>query len=311
LQENARVNVTLRQLKVFEVVARHLSFTRAAAELFLTQPAVSMQVKQFEDAVGLVLFERLGRKIYLTGAGEAMYRLSREVTSKLAEADALIDEIKGAEGGHLLVSVASTVQYFAIRLLADFCKCFPNINVNLNVTNHRGLIQLLDDNETDVVLMGKPPEGHDLISEPLLDNPLVVIAPVNHHLKDKKGIKLKELQNETFLMREQGSGTRSSTERFLAENGITLPASMEMNNNGAIKFGVEEGLGLGIVSSHTIDREIQSGRLIVLDVESFPLVRKWYMVRREGKRLSAVARAFEDFVRNEKHRFVRTAGSIV
>ncbi|MGZ8162988.1 MAG: LysR family transcriptional regulator [Methylobacter sp.] len=299
------MNVTIRQLQVFEMVARHLSFTRAAAELFLTQPAVSMQIKQFEDMAGLPLFERLGRKIYLTEAGEEMYRLSREITSRLYEAEVIFDEIKWPEGGRLLVSVASTVQYFAIRLLAGFCKEYPKVNINLKVTNHKGLIQLLENNETDIVLMGRPPEGLDLILEPLLENPLVVIASPYHHLKDQKNIPLDELKNETFLMREQGSGTRTSAEHFFAENGIKISTNMELNNNGAIKLGVEEGLGLGIVSQHTIDIEVKTGRLIILDAQFFPLVRKWYMVRREGKRLSAVGTAFENFVRKEKFRFVR------
>lgn len=299
------MNVTLRQLKVFEMVARHLNFTRAAEELFLTQPAVSMQIRQFEEAAGLALFERLGRKIYLTEAGEEMYRLSRDITSKMSEADLILDEIKGSDGGRLLVSVASTVQYFAIRLLAGFCRKYPKVNVNLKVTNQKGLIQLLENNETDIVLMGKPPEGRDLVSEPLLENPLVVIAPPHHHLRDKKAISLAELRNEIFLMREQGSGTRTSTERFFAENGMKISANMELNNNGAIKLGVEEGLGLGIVSQHTIDIEVKTGRLVILDVQSFPLVRTWHMVRREGKRLSAVGMAFEKFVRQEKFRFVR------
>lgn len=299
------VNATLRQFKVFEMVARHLSFTRAAEELFLTQPAVSMQIKQFEDNLGLVLFERLGRKIYLTDAGKEIYRLSREISVKLEETAAIIDEIKGSDGGHLVVSVASTVQYFAIRLLAGFRQHYPNVNVSLKVTNHKSLLQLLDQNETDIVLMGQPPENHDLKYEFLLDNPLVVIAPSNHPLQQQKNIALEVLRNQTFLMREQGSGTRTSVEKFFAEKGISVSASMEMNNNSAIKLGVEAGLGLGIVSSHTIDAEVDAGRLVILDVEAFPLMRKWYMVRREGKRLSAMGCAFEEFVRAEKHKFVR------
>lgn len=301
------VNATLRQFKVFEMVARHLSFTRAAEELFLTQPAVSMQIKQFEDNMGLVLFERLGRKIYLTEAGKEIYRLSREITAKLEETAAIIDEIKGSDGGHLVVSVASTVQYFAIRLLAGFRQHYPNISVSLKVTNHKSLLYQLDKNETDIVLMGKPPENQDLKYEFLLDNPLVVIAAANHPLQGQKNIALETLKTHTFLMREQGSGTRTSVEKFFAENGITVSASMEMNNNSAIKLGVEAGLGLGIVSCHTIDTELDAGRLVVLDVEAFPLMRKWYMVRREGKRLSAVGSAFEEFVRTEKQHFVRLA----
>jgi DNA-binding transcriptional LysR family regulator len=303
------MNATLRQFKVFEMVARHLSFTRAADELFLTQPAVSMQIKQLEDNLGLVLFERLGRKIYLTDAGKEIYRLSRDITAKLEETAAIIDEIKGSDGGHLIVSVASTVQYFAIRLLAGFRQNYPKVNVSLKVTNHKNLLYSLDQNETDIVLMGKPPENHDLKYEFLLDNPLVVIAPADHPLRGQQNISLHTLQSHTFLMREQGSGTRTSAERFFAENGISISASMEMNNNSAIKLGVEAGLGLGIVSNHTIDAEVESWRLVVLDIEAFPLMRKWYMVRREGKRLSAVGNAFEEFVRAEKQRFVRLAHS--
>lgn len=300
------VNATLRQFKVFEMVARHLSFTRAAEELFLTQPAVSMQIKQFEDNLGLILFERLGRKIYLTEAGKEIYRLSREITVKLEETASIIDEIKGSDGGHLVVSVASTVQYFAIRLLAGFRQHYPNVNLSLKVTNRKNLLQLLEQNETDIVLMGTPPDNCDLKYEFLLDNPLVIIAPPYHPLQNQKNIALETLKDHTFLMREQGSGTRTSVEKFLAEKGVSLSASMEMNNNSAIKLGVEAGLGLGIVSSHTIDAEIEAGRLVVLNVESFPLMRKWYMVRREGKRLSVMGCAFEEFVRAEKQRFVRT-----
>jgi DNA-binding transcriptional LysR family regulator len=304
--EEISVNATLRQFKVFEMVARHLSFTRAAEELFLTQPAVSMQIKQFEDHLGLVLFERLGRKIYLTEAGKEIYRLSRDITVKLEETAAIVDEMRGAEGGHLVVSVASTVQYFAIRLLAGFRRHYPKVNVSLKVTNHKGLLQLLDQNETDIVLMGTPPENHDLKYEFLLDNPLVIIAPANHPLQGLKNITLPTLSDQTFLMREQGSGTRTSVEKFFTEKGVSVSASMEMNNNSAIKLGVEAGLGLGIVSSHTIDAEIDTGRLVILDVEAFPLMRKWYMVRREGKRLSEVGNAFEEFVRTEKMNFVRS-----
>lgn len=299
------MNITLRQLKVFERVARRLSFTRAAEELYLTQPAVSMQIKQFEEAIGLPLFERLGKKIYLTRAGEELYRLSRAIALQLEEAEQLIEELKGTEGGRLEVAVASTVHYFAIRLLADFCRRYPKVRVSFKVTNRKGLLQQMEDNESDIVLMGQPPEDQDLKAEAFLDNPLVIIAPAGHPLAGKASIPLDELKQETFIMREQGSGTRNSVERFFADKGMQITATMEMNTNGAIKQGVEEGLGLGIVSVHTVERELEDGRVAVLDVESFPIVRQWYIVHRAGKRLSSVAREFEAFVRNEAHRFVR------
>lgn len=298
------MNITLRQLKVFERVAKRLSFTRAAEELYLTQPAVSMQIKQFEEAVGLPLFERLGKKIYLTRAGEELYRLSKTISKNLDEAEQLVEELKGTDGGRLVVAVASTVHYFAIRLLAEFCRQYPKVKVSFKVTNRKGLVQLLEENEADIVLMGQPPDEVDLVSEEFMDNPLVVIAPVGHPLAGKR-LALDDLRNETFLMREQGSGTRTSVERFLAEWDFSLPTSMEMNTNGAIKQGVEVGLGLGVVSLHTVDRELEDGRLIVLDVEHFPIMRRWYIVHRAGKRLTGVGQAFEDFVRSEGSRFVK------
>ena len=299
------MNITLRQLKVFERVARRLSFTRAAEELYLSQPAVSMQIKQFEEAIGLPLFERLGKKIYLTRAGEQLYRLSRDIAQQLDEAEQLIEELKGTEGGRLVVSVASTLHYFAIRLLADFCKLYPKVHVNFRVTNRKGLIQQLADNEADIVLMGKPPDDHDLAAEAFMDNPLVIIAPPAHPLTLKSHIPVDDLIGETFLVREQGSGTRNSMERFFSERGVQLNSSMEMNTNGAIKQGVEVGLGLGIVSLHTVERELADGRVVVLDVDSFPIMRQWYIVHRAGKRLSSVGIAFEEFVRSEAQRFVK------
>lgn len=299
------MNITLRQLKVFERVARRLSFTRAAEELYLTQPAVSMQIKQFEEMVGLPLFERLGKKIYLTRAGEELYRVSKTIAQQLEDAERLVEELKGTDGGKLVVAVASTVHYFAIRLLADFCRVYPKIKVSFKVTNRKGLLQMLDDNEADIVLMGQPPDDSDLISEEFLDNPLVVIAPPDHPLACKPRIALAELNFENFIMREQGSGTRTSVERFLAEHGVSLTAGMEVNANDAIKQCVEVGLGLGIVSAHTIDRELEDGRLVILNVEAFPILRQWYMVHRSGKRLSGVGSAFADFVRTQGHRFVQ------
>ncbi|MFM8333458.1 MAG: LysR substrate-binding domain-containing protein [Candidatus Methylumidiphilus sp.] len=299
------MNITLRQLQVFERVASRLSFSRAAEDLYLTQPAVSMQIKQFEETIGLPLFERLGKKIYLTQAGEELYRLSKTISRNLDEAEQLIQELKGTDGGRLVVAVASTVHYFAIRLLAEFCRRYPKVHVNFNVTNRKGLLQMLEDNAVDIVLMGQPPEEMDLIAESFMDNPLVVIAPADHHLAGKANIRLEEMGNETFLMREKGSGTRTSAERFLSERGLHLSTTMEMNTNGAIKQGVEVGLGLGIVSLHTIDRELADGRLVILDVEHFPLMRKWYIAHRAGKRLTTVGLAFEAFVRNEAARFVR------
>lgn len=293
------MHVTLRQLSVFHAVARHRSFTRAAEELHLSQPAVSMQVKQLEEHVGLPLFEHLGKKIYLTEAGSEVFRCSRAIAQQLAETEESIAELKGVEGGQLAVAVASTVNYFAPRLLAGFSQRYPGVRISLSVTNREGLLKRLDGNETDVVLMGQPPAQRELVAEPFMLNPLVVIAPPDHPLTRAQGIPLTRLQKETFLLRERGSGTRIAMERFFAEQGISPYTGMEMNTNEAIKQGVEAGLGLGIVSLHTVALELELRRLAVLHVEAFPIERQWYVVHRQGKRLSRAAQAFRSYVLNE------------
>ncbi len=298
------MHVTLRQLSIFDAVARHLSYTRAAEELHLSQPAVSMQIKQLEENVGLPLLEQLGKKIYLTAAGREMYHCSRTIAQQLAETAQTIAELKGLERGRLVVEVASTVNYFAPRLLAGFSKNLPGVHISLGVTNREGLLRKLENNETDIALMGQPPESLDLVADPFMPNPLVVIAPPGHPLTSRSRIPLAQLQRETFLLREHGSGTRIAMERYFAEKGIALSTGMEMNTNEAIKQGVEAGLGLGIVSLHTVGLELEMGRLAVLDVESFPILRQWYVVHRKGKRLSAVAHAFKEYVLAEAPRLV-------
>ncbi len=293
------MHLTLRQLKVFESVARHLSFTRAAEELFLTQPAVSMQIKQLEENVGLPLFEHVGRKIYLTEAGREMYHYSREIARQLAEADAVMEALKGVQRGRLNIAVASTANYFVTRLIATFSRRVEQLTVSLDVTNREGLLHDLEHNEVDLVIMGRPPEDVDLEATPFMDNPLVVIAPPDHPLVGRKKVPLGELQGETFVMREAASGTRSAMERFFTEQGVRLNAGMEMRSNEAVQQAVQAGLGLGIVSIHTLELELETGRLVVLDVESFPIMRQWYIVHRKGKRLSPVGQAFKTFICEE------------
>jgi LysR family transcriptional regulator, low CO2-responsive transcriptional regulator len=293
------MHLTLRQLKVFEAVARNGSFTRAAEELHLTQPAVSMQVKQLEGSAGLPLFEQLGKKIYLTQAGQEMHHYCRSIAQQLDEVDRVMAEMKGVKRGRLAIAVASTANYFAPRLLANFSQRFSKVSISLNVTNREGLLAHLDTNDIDLVIMGQPPEGLDLVAEPFTENPLVVIAAPSHPLVKIERISLERLQQETFVVREQGSGTRTAMERFFAEKKVLLSTGMEMSSNEAIKQAVQAGLGLGIVSVHTLELELETRRLAILDVESFPILRHWYVVHRQGKRLSPVAQLFKGFVIKE------------
>lgn len=300
------MHITFRQLKIFAAVARHLSFTRASEELHLTQPAVSMQIKQLEQAVGLPLFEQLGKKIFLTDAGREFSRYASAITSQLEELDQVVDEMKGLKRGRLSIAVASTANYFVPLLLATFCQRHGDaVSVSLDVTNREQLLKGLVENRNDLVIMGQPPAEMDLVAERFLENPLVVIAPPDHPLAAEKRIPPERLREETFLVREQGSGTRSAMERYFAANKLRLATPMEMSSNEAIKQSVEAGLGLGVVSLHTLAMELALGQLVVLDVVKFPIMRYWYIVYREGKRLSIVAQSFREFVLREAARLLQ------
>ena len=290
---------TLRQLQVFEKVASRLNYSRAAEELFLSQPAVSMQIKQLEAHIGLPLFEQMGKKIFLTEAGRELFHYSRNITQQLAEMQALFEEMKGLGQGRLTLSVVNTANYFTPQLLARFCRRYPGINVNLHVANRDAVLKQLADNSTDLAIMGQPPDAMDVSAESFLDNPLVVIAAPGHPLTKLKRVKFARLATETFLSREPGSGTRSAMERIFAEHGIQPHISMEMETNEAIKQAVQAGMGLGILSLHSIELELETKRLAILNVEHFPLLRHWFVVHRSSTRLSGAALAFKDFLLTE------------
>lgn len=296
------MHVSLRQLRVFEAVARQLSYTRAAEELHLSQPAVSMQVRDLEEAIGLPLFERLGNRILLTEAGREVQDYGGRINSALREMEEVLEAMKGVSRGRLHLAVASTVNYFAPRLLAIFQQRYPGITLRLDVTNRERLIRLLDENTVDLVLMGLPPTDVPVEAESFMANPLVVIAPPEHVLVGEHGIPLTRLVEEVFVMREPGSGTRQTMERFFSEQGLTLRHGMQMTSNEAVKQAVRSGLGVSIVSLHTIELELETRRLVVLDIAGFPDLRQWYLVYRRGKRLSPAANAFRAFVMAEAAR---------
>lgn len=293
------LHLTLRQLKVFESVARNLSYSRAADELHLTQPAVSMQIKQLEDNISLPLFEHLGKRIYLTEAGRELYQYSRAISQQLADMEVALDELKGMERGKLNISVVTTANYFAPHLLAKFCQRYRGVTVSLNVSNREAVLKQLADNVIDLAIMGQPPDNLDIDSESFMENPLVVVAPPGHPLCLERNIPVKRLASETFLVRESGSGTRSAMERFFAEHKIKINKGMETDTTEAIKQAVQAGMGLGIMSQHTAELELETGRLKILDVQGFPIIRYWHVVNRKNKRLSSVANAFKDFLLKE------------
>lgn len=290
------LHLTLRQLQVFEKVATHLNHSRAAEQLYLSQPAVSMQIKQLEENVGLPLFEAIGKKIFLTEAGREMLHYSRTILQQLREMETVFAEMKGLEHGQLNISVVSTANYFMPQLLAKFIRRHPKINVSLSVANRDTVIKQLTENTADLAIMGQPPDGTEMVSQPFMQNPLVVIAAPDHPLSERQKIRPQQLIGETLLLREVGSGTRGVAERYFSSHNLPLPAHLGMDTNEAIKQSVNAGIGIGIISRHGIELELETRRLCVLDVIGFPIVRDWHIVQRKNKRLSTAASAFQQFL---------------
>jgi len=290
---------TLRQLEVFAAIARLGSFTRAAEELFLTQPTVSMQIRKLTDAVGVPLFEQVGKKIYLTDAGRELQRTCREIFSQIERFEMFVADLKGLDTGTLRLSVVTTAKYFIPRLLGSFCQLHPGIDVSLKVSNRGRILERIAENEDDLYIFGQPPEGLDAVAEPFMENPLVVLAPAGHPLAGKKKIALAELAREPFLLREPGSGTRMAIERLFAEHKLSLRVRMELGSNEAIKQAIVGGLGVSVLSRQTLVMDAPSGQIVILDVEGFPIERQWYVVYPSGKQPSVVARAFLEHLRQE------------
>ena len=291
--------LTLRQLKVFETVARLSGFNRAASELHLAQPTISMQVKQLSDSIGMPLIEQLGKKIYVTEAGAAVQTAAREVFESLERLQMRVAQLQGLQQGRLKVSVVTTAKYFIPRLLGPFTRHYPGIDIAMDVGNRSEILNRLSRNEDDLYIMGMPPAGMDIQRHPFVENPIVAVAPRKHALAGKRRVSLARLAEEPFLLRESGSGTRMATERFLKEHGVRLNVRMELGSNEAIKQAVEGGLGLALLSLHAVKAELKRRELVLLDVEHLPIRRSWYIVHRAGKELSIVAHTFFDYLKAE------------
>ena len=287
---------TLRQLEVFEAIVRFGSFTRAAEELFLTQPTVSLQIKKLTDVVGLPLFEQIGKKIYLTDAGKELHQMNLDIFERFERFEMVTSNMKGMKAGKLRLAVVTTAKYFAPRLLGMFCRQYPGIDVSLEVSNREHILERLVKNQDNLYILGQPPKEIDVIAETFLDNPLVVLASVNHPLANEKGITLKRIAKESFLSREFGSGTRIATERFFADQGFKPNIRMELGSNEAIKQAIVGGLGISILSRHTLALDMPTGQLAVLDVQGFPINRHWYYAYPTGKQLSIVAQVFLEYL---------------
>jgi len=288
--------LTLRQLQIFAVAARHLSYARAAEELHLTPPAVSMQLKQLEDNAGLPLFERCGRGVALTGAGEVLYHHALRILGEIKDAESSLQALQGAETGQLSVGLVSTAKYFMPRLLARFAKEHPGIEVQFTVGNRESLLQKLQDNAIDLAVMGRIPLEIDAHSEPMAPHPYVLIAPAGHPLAGARRFDLQELRHETFLLREEGSGSRRVAEEMFKNHLFTPARTISMGSNETIKQAAMAGMGISLLSLHTLPLELKSGEIALLDALGTPIERTWYVVHMRSKRLLPAGMQFRTYL---------------
>lgn len=296
------MHLTLQQLRLFEAVYRLGSYTRAAEELYITQPAVSIQVKRLEDQVGLPLFEHVGKKNFATAAGKATYAASLDILNRIQTFENSIEELKGTVKGTLQLSVVTTAKYFLPDLLGSFLQQYPNVEPKLKFTNRARVIERLKNNDDDFVVMGKIPDDENLEAYPFLNNILGIVACAGHPLANKKNITIEELAKQRFIIRESGSGTRHVFDRTLNKHKLKIEPYMELGSSEAIKQAVMAGLGIAVLSLHSVQLERDVNKLTVLDVQGFPLVRRWYAVHLKGRKLSLVARTFLDYILEERHK---------
>jgi DNA-binding transcriptional LysR family regulator len=289
-------HVTLRQLRVFLAAARHMNFSRAAEELHLTQPAVSTQIKELAAGVGLPLFERIGRKTYLTPAGEELLQCARAITQRLRETEEAVAQLKGVTGGRLNVAVISAGDYFFPRVLAAFGASHPGISFNLTVHNREGLLRHLADNLTDLAVMVRPPRDMDMIAIPFAPHPYVIVAAPDHPLAGERQITRTALNRERFVQREHGSDTWNSMREVFGRQFPRLDIAMQIQSTETIKQAVIAGFGIAFLSAHTLTLDLRAGSLVVLDVQGFPAMLHWYLVHNRAKRLPPVAGAFKEFL---------------
>lgn len=295
---NLARHITLRQLQVFESVARHESYTKAAKEMHLTQPTLSMQIKKLTESVGQPLFEQIGRNVYLTEAGNVLLHGARNILSNLDSIEEELNHLKGLTGGSLRMAVITTAQYFMPRVIKNFTKQYPNIYISMRVGNKEQLIQRILENKDDFYILGQPPSGLDVNAMRLVDNPLFFVANAKNPLVGQS-LQLKDLENETLLMRELGSGVRDHIEKVFNERDFVPGKKIVLGGNEVIRLGLLENMGIAISSLPTIRQELEKGEVALLKVAGFPIQRYWYLAYPEGKLVSQLSRKFIDALKEE------------
>lgn len=302
-----RRHLTIRQLEVLAAVGREGSVTAAAESLHLTQPAVSMQLRQLEEQLDLALFETVGRRLQITEPGKELVRLAVELLARLDDLQQTARSLRGVGIGRVRLGVVSTAKYFAPRLLAQFAKLHPGLEFKLTIHNRAEIIDQLQSYSIDLGIMGQPPEGLHFEGTPFAPNPLVAVAAPSHPLSLRRGLKPEDLAEQPFVVREPGSGTRSAMDRYFADNEVKVRQVMEADSNETIKQAVMAGIGLGFLSLHTVRPELAAGRIAVLDVFGLPLRRQWYVVHSRQRRLTPAAEEFQQYLLREADGLMRAA----
>ena len=292
-------HVTLRQLQIFEAVVRLRGYTRAAQELHLSQPTVSMQVKKLAEAIGSPLLEKVGSTLHTTAVGAEVCRSAREILDNMTALGEAAMSLDGVIKGPLRIAVITTAKYFMPHLLGVFVQRHPQVRPVLKVTNRSRVLERLKSKEDDLLIMGQVPVEMDVEAHPFIDNELVVVASPDHPLTKCRDITLEQLSRERFLVREAGSGTRLAIERLFAEQDLEIQPYMELGSSEAIKQAVMAGLGISVLSRHNLRLELAGQHIAILDVAGFPLFYRWYAVHLKGKKLPLACRAFLEFLLRE------------
>ncbi|NVK22518.1 MAG: LysR family transcriptional regulator [Kangiellaceae bacterium] len=289
---------TLRQLQILLALKQHGSITAASEALYLTQPTVSMQLKSLADKVGLPLYQQTNKVLTFTDAGLELLKTAQEVVNSFERLEMNLAGLKGLTAGTLKIAVVSTAKYFIPHLLGEFCKLYPDVDVNFSVGNRQQIIDRFNDNRDDFYVFTYPPRQAPIKTHKFLQNPLVAIAHPEHELFKKEKVTLQEFAKQPYLMRERGSGTRYAIENFMREHDIQLNIRMIIESNEAIRHSVMSELGVTILSAYTLAYGEDTG-LKVLPVEGLPIQSQWYLAHYRGKKLSPIAERFLQWVLEE------------
>lgn len=291
------MRLTLRQLQVFRAVCETRSYSRAAEEMALTQPAVSLQIRQLEELVGQPLFEYVGKKLYLTDAAEALRRAGADIFGRLESLDMQLSDLQGSLQGQLSLTVESSAQYFVPHLFGEFRREHPEVGLQLTVASHAQVLRRLGVSRDELMILSQVPTGMNLEFNPFLTNQIVAVAPPEHPLCQRESLSLAELTAWPLLVREPGSGTRQACEAFCHDKRAHFAQTLQLGSLEAQRAGVLAGLGLALLPRHAVSLELASGRLRELPVVELPLQHSWCVVHPRDRRLSPVASAFVEFIR--------------